>query len=166
MQRAWALGVLMLGLSAGAAHAQPKPQGVTEIFKCRAENGQVTYTNDRRNAEKQKCELVTSQINVAPPLAKPQPQATSRAPSAFPRETPGQSQNARERQREVLERELAAEQNALNQARQALAEQETVRSGDERNYARVLDRLQPYKETIENHEKNIQALQRELANLK
>jgi hypothetical protein len=166
MQRAWALGVLMLGLSAGAAHAQPKPQGVTEIFKCRAEDGQVTYTNDRRNAEKQKCELVTRQINVAPTLTKPPPQSTSRAPSSFPRETPGQSQGARERQREVLERELAAEQNALNQARQALAEQESVRSGDERNYARVLDRLQPYKETIENHEKNIQALQRELANLK
>src|SRR5688572_657485 len=92
MQRAWTLGVLMLGLSAGAAHAQPKPQGVTEIFKCRAENGQVTYTNDRRNAEKQKCELVTRQINVAPPLAKPQPQATSRAPSSFPRETPGRSE--------------------------------------------------------------------------
>ena len=166
MHHAWALGVLMLGLSAGAAHAQQKPQGVTEIFKCRAENGQVTYTNDRRNAEKQKCELVTSQINVAPPFAKPQPQTTSRAPSSFPRETPGQSQGARERQREILERELAAEQKALNQARQALAEQETVRSGDERNYARVLDRLQPYKEAIENHEKNIQALQRELANLK
>ena len=166
MHYAWALGVLMLGLSAGAAHAQPKPQGVTEIFRCRAEDGQVTYTNDRRNAEKQKCELVTRQINVAPTLAKPQPQTTSRAPSSFPRETPGQSQSARERQREVLERELAAEQSALNQARQALAEQETVRSGDERNYARVLDRLQPYKETIENHEKNIQALQRELANLK
>jgi hypothetical protein len=29
----------------------------------------------------------------------------------------------------------------------------------------VLERLQPYKETVENHEKNIQARQRELANL-
>jgi len=164
MHHAWALAVLMLGLVAGAAHAQQKPQSVTEIFKCRAENGQVTYTNDRRQAEKQKCQLVTSQINVAPPLTRPQ--TASRSPSSFPRESPGESQSARERQRDILERELAAEQRALNQARQALAEQESVRTGDERNYARVLDRLQPYKETIENHEKNIQALQRELANLK
>jgi hypothetical protein len=164
MHRAGALAILMLGLSAGAAHAQQKPQGVTEIFKCRAENGQVTYTNDRRQAEKQKCELVTSQINVAPPLTRPQ--TASRPPTSFPRETPGESLNARERQREILERELAAEHKALNQAREALAQQESVRSGDERNYARVLDRLQPYKEAIENHEKNIQALQRELANLK
>ncbi len=164
MHHAWALGVLMLGLSADVAHAQPKPAGITEIFKCRAENGQVTYTNDRRQAEKQKCELVTRQVNVAPPLTRPQTAPSSRA--EFPRETPRESQSARERQREILERELAAEQKALVQARQALAEQESVRSGDERNYARVLDRLQPFKESIENHEKNIQALQRELANLK
>lgn len=144
-------------------NAAAQQQGVTEIFKCRNENGQVTYTNDRRQAERQKCELVTSQINVAPPFQQPQSRAS---PQKFPRETPTQSASARERQREILERELAAEQKALVQARQALAEQESVRAGDERNYARVLDRLQPFKESIENHEKNIQALQRELANLK
>jgi len=159
MHRAWALGVLLLGLPAMNAHAQ---QGVTEIFKCRNEAGQVTYTNDRRQAEKQKCELVTSQINVAPPLSQPQ----ARTPQGFPRETPRQSQSARERQREILERELAAEQQALSQARQALAEQEAVRTGEERNYARVQERLQPFKDTIQSHQKNVQALQRERANLK
>jgi len=157
MQRAWAFGALLAGLSAMNAHAQ---QGVSEIFKCRNEQGQITYTNDRRQAEKQKCELVSSQINVAP----------SRPPAArspgFPRETAAASAGARERQRQVLESELAAEQEALKQAQEALAAQEAVRAGDERNYARVLERLQPYKDTVQNHEKNIQALQRELANLK
>jgi Domain of unknown function (DUF4124) len=157
MHRAWALGVLLLGLPAMNAHAQ---QGVTEIFKCRNEQGQITYTNDRRQAERQKCEQVTSQINVAP--SKP----AAIRPPGFPRETASSSASARDRQREVLERELAAEQQALKQAQQTLAEQEAVRSGDERNYARVLERLQPYKDTVQNHEKNIQALQRELANLK
>jgi hypothetical protein len=156
MHRAWALGILLAGLPAMNAHAQQ--QGVTEIFKCRGQDGQITYTNDRRQAERQKCELVTRQVNVAP----------SRPPGArnFPRETPQASASARARQRQVLEDELAAEQEALRQAQHALAEQETVRSGDERNYARVLERLQPYKDTVQNHEKNIQALQRELANLK
>ena len=158
MRRAWAIGVFALGLSAMNAHAQP----VTEIFKCRSENGQVTYTNDRRQAEKQKCELVTSQINVAPPLTKPPPRASS---SSFPRETARDSQTARERQREILQKELASEEQALSKARQALAEQESVRSGDERNYARVLERLQPYKDSVETHQKNIEALKRELANL-
>jgi len=149
-----------LVLLTGSAFAQ---SGVTEIFKCRNEAGQVTYTNDRRQAERQKCELVTSQINVAPPFTQPQ---AARKQQNFPRETPSQSANARERQREILERELAAERKALDQAKQALAEQEAVRTGEERNYARVLERLQPFKATVENHEKNIQALQRELANLK
>ena len=158
---------MLIGVSAAPAHAQPKPQGVTEIFKCRSETGQVTYTNDRRQAEKQKCELVTSQINVAPPFSRaPQQQARSAGRADFPRETPQQSTSARERQREILEGELASEQKALSQARQELAEQEAVRTGEERNYARVQDRLQPFRDRIENHEKNIQALQRELGNLK
>jgi hypothetical protein len=155
MHRAWAFGILLAGLPAMNAQAQ---QGVTEIFKCRGQDGQVTYTNDRRQAERQKCELVTRQVNVAP--SRP----TAIRPPGFPRETNASS--ARERQREILERELSNEQQALKQAQQALAEQEAVRFGDERNYARVLERLQPYKDTVENHEKNIQALQRELANLK
>ena len=158
----WLLGGALLGLPAMSALAQQ--QGVTEIFKCRNAEGQVTYTNDRRQAEKQKCDLVTSQINVAPP---PRPASAGRVYSgSFPRETPSASAAARERQRQILEQELAAERAQLNQAKQALAEQEAERSGNERNYARVLERLQPFKETVENHEKNIQALQRELANLK
>ena len=157
MHHAWALGIVLLGLSAMTAHAQQ----VTEIFKCRNDQGQVTYTNDRRQAERQKCELVTSQINVAPPLSKPQ----ARVPSSFPRETPRESASARERQREILQKELGSEEQSLVKARQALAEQEAVRSGDERNYARVEERLKPYKDSVETHQKNIEALKRELANL-
>ena len=40
-----------------------------------------------------------------------------------------------------------------------------MRYGDERNYARVLERLQKYKDAVELHEKNIDSLRRELANL-
>ena len=154
MRRAWGIGGFLLIsstiLSAGSAHAQ-----VSEVFKCRNDQGQITYTNDRRQAEKQKCTLVTSQgINVAP------------AGKSFPRETPKDNAKAKLRQREILEKELATEQQALVKARQALAEQQQVRGGDEKNYARVQERLQPFQETIDNHEKNIQALQRELGNLK
>jgi hypothetical protein len=161
MLRLVAFSLVLAGVPAMSALAQAQ-QGVTEIFKCRNESGQVTYTNDRRQAEKQKCELVTSQINVAPPY-RPAP---SRSASNFPRETPTMSAAAKDRQRQILERELASEQRALAAAKQALAEQESVRSGDERNYARVQERLQPFVDTVQNHEKNIQALQRELGNLK
>ena len=43
---------------------------------------------------------------------------------------------------------------------------EAIRTGDERNYQRVLDRLQPYKDKVALHERNIEALKKEIGNLK
>jgi chromosome segregation ATPase len=68
--------------------------------------------------------------------------------------------------RKSLESKLAAEQRALDDARKELAEQEAVRYGDERNYQRVLDRLQPYKERVEHHQEMVDSIQRELSNLR
>lgn len=149
MHRAWALIFMISGTAAA--------QGTSEIFKCIDGTGRPLYTSDKRDTVGKKCEVVSREVNVVP--------SRRASPSSFPRETPTQKSSARERQREILQKELATEQDALSRAREALAQQESVRSGDERNYARVLERLQPYKETVENHEKNIQALQRELANL-
>jgi hypothetical protein len=152
-------------LAAGPARAQ-----VTEIFKCKSPDGRWTYTNDRAEAERQKCEVVTRQVNVAPtpkPTPPPPPTASTRSarPGEFPKESPSDRASARERQKDILEKELATEQTALAKAKEELAAQEAVRSGDERNYARVLERLQPYKDTVDTHEKNVEALRRELNNL-
>jgi hypothetical protein len=119
--------------------------------------GQWTYTNDRRQAEKDKCEQVTTQVNVAPP------QKAAR-PSNFPRESSAERAAGKGRQREILQQELASEQSRAHQGAQALAEQESVRSGDERNYARVEERLKPFQEAVDSHQKNIEALRREIAN--
>src|ERR671937_3258361 len=169
--------VLLMAASilAAPAHAQqPVPTqqqpASTEIFKCKGADGHWTYTNDRREAEKMKCEVVTRQVNVAPapplPQQRPSPSAGRTArPGEFPKESASERAAARERQREILEQELTNEQAALAKAKQDLAAQEGVRSGNERNYARVEERLQPYKDTVETHEKNIEALRRELNNL-
>src|SRR5919198_6600983 len=162
------------GAALRVAYAQqpqpPQQQPVTEIWKCRGADGHWTYTNDRREAEKLKCEVVTRQINVAPAPPLPQQRASPQAgrsarPGEFPKESASERAAARERQREILEQELTNEQAALAKAKQDLAAQEGVRSGNERNYARVEERLQPYKDTVETHEKNIEALRRELNNL-
>ncbi|HUQ76165.1 MAG TPA: DUF4124 domain-containing protein [Burkholderiales bacterium] len=144
-------------LTALSAHAQ-----VTEIFKCKGTDGHWTYTNDRREAERQKCEVVTRQVNVAPAQKAP---PRSAGANGFPRESANDRASAATRQREILEKELATEQASLAKARQDLAAQEAVRMGDERNYARVEERLQPFKDSVETHEKNIEALRRELNNL-
>src|SRR5919109_674238 len=93
--------VLASAAAAGPALAQTQPQPpqqqpVTEIWKCRGADGHWTYTNDRREAEKLKCEVVTRQINVAPaPPAMqqrppPGPAARASRPGDFPRESPSE----------------------------------------------------------------------------
>ena len=39
-------------------------------------------------------------------------------------------------------------------------------NGDEKNFQRVLDRLKPYTEVVERHEKNVEQLRRELASIR
>lgn len=151
--------LVTFALYGSAVHAQR-----TEIYKCVDASGRATYTDDKRGAAGSKCELVTVQINVAPPPA-PKPSPAARPPSSFPKESATDRADAKGRQRGILEKELATEQDLLAKARQALIEQESVRGGDERNFARVLERLQPFKDSVQTHEKNVEALQRELANL-
>jgi len=161
MHRHWAF-LLVGALAALPVHAQNGP--VTEIWKCRSADGRWTYTNDRREAERQKCEVVTRQINIAPPA--PTRSAPAARPGSFPRESAAERERRTANSREILEKELATEEAALAKARADLAAQEEVRFGNERNYARVLERLQPYKDSVETHEKNIEALKRELGNLR
>lgn len=137
---------------------------VTEIYKCVDGGGRPLYTSDKRDTAGKKCELVSREVNVVPAQqAAPKPAAKS--PANFPKESAADRASAKGRQRDILEKELATEQKLLSDAKQKLAEQESVRSGDERNYARVLERLQPYKDSVETHEKNVEALRRELNSL-
>ena len=87
-------------------------------------------------------------------------------PASFPRvdrETQLKRDNDRRR---ILDQELGSEQKLLEQARKELAEQDSVRLGTERNYQRVLDRLEPYKKRVKLHEDNVANLKRELANVR
>ena len=147
--------MIFVGFSANAAAVAAQ---ASEIYKCVDAAGRPLYTSDKRETAGKKCELVSREINVVP--------AQRARPPNFPRESVEERTTRSETRREILERELAAEQRLLDQARTALTQQEATRSGDEKNYARVLERLQPYKDNVELHSKNIEALRRELGNLK
>ena len=147
-----ALILVGLGVFASPAGAQ-----VTEIYKCVDANGRPLYTSDKRDTAGKKCELVSREVNVVP---------AQKPPASFPKESSAARASATARQRQVLESELKTEQDLLAKARQALAEQEAQRSGDERNYARVIERLQPFKDNVDLHEKNVEALQRELSRVR
>lgn len=151
-----------LGLAAGGlAHAQQ----VTEIWKCLDERGRPLYTSDKRETAGKKCELVSREVNVVPAPGGAKPGAKAPPPPGFPKESANDRAAAKAKQRETLEKELAQEQQMLAEAKRKLAEQEAIRTGDEKNYAKVLARLQPYRDAVDVHEKNVEALRRELGNL-
>jgi len=143
---------LLLMLVASAVRA--------EIYECVDQSGNKRFTNIKSEAKGCK------PMNIAPPntVAPPRPSAKGAAPANFP-SVDAQTQKRRDGdRRRILEQELASEQKMLDQAKQELAEQESVRLGSERNYQRVLDRLEPYKKKVKLHEDNIANLKKELAN--
>ncbi len=163
------LGVVALS-AAAAATGQALAQGtqsqagaVETLWNCRDKDGRTILTNQQADTTGKDCRVVQQQRVTVVPGQKPA--AKSGSPQNFPKETASDRLSARDKQRQTLERELAQEESLLADARRKLAEQESVRTGDERNYARVLERLQPYKDAVEVHSKNIEALKRELANL-
>ncbi len=161
MRLFFAVPGICLMLAGGTAQAQ---QEVT-IWSCRDKDGRTHVTNLKADTAGKNCKVVQqSRVQVVPavtPNAKP----GAKPPTSFPKEDANARAAAKARQRDILERELTQEERLLAQARKDLAEQEEVRFGDERNYARVLERLQPYKDKVELHDKNVESLKRELANL-
>lgn len=158
------LAVLALAAT-GQVHAQAAQNqpGVETLWNCKDKDGRTVLTNQQADTAGKECRVVQQQrVTVVPAQKAP---AKSSSPQNFPKETVGDRSTARDKQRNTLERELAQEESMLADAKRKLAEQESVRSGDEKNYARVLERLQPYKDAVEVHTKNIDALKRELANL-
>ncbi|MBL8447537.1 MAG: DUF4124 domain-containing protein [Zoogloeaceae bacterium] len=148
---------VVLGLFAQSAAA--------DIFKCVDDQGRVTYTNSRTSKG---CSTLSRDLPVS---SVPAPSSSSRsAPStdggAFPKVSEDTQRSRDSDRKQILNQELAAEERSLEAAKKALAEQEAVRYGDERNYQKVLDRLQPFKDKVELHQRNVDALKREIGALR
>jgi hypothetical protein len=140
-----------------------------DMFKCVQPNRPTYYTNNKEEVRGKNCTVVTREISVVPagPVA-PAARANKETPSpaGFPRVDPATQRSRDDARRRILEEELSGEEKALSQARAELTQQESIRTGDEKNYQRVLDRLQKYKDEVERHEKNVAALKRELSSVK
>lgn len=136
------------------------------IWSCRDKEGRTHVTNLKEDTTGKNCKVVQqSRVQVVPAASQSAQPAARTPPTSFPREDSQARAAAKSRQREILERELGREETLLGEARKQLSEQESVRYGDERNYAKVLERLQKYKDSVEVHEKNVESLRRELTNL-
>ena len=141
-----------------------QPVAWAETCKYLDGEGRVIYSNTPnsppKGATKVKC--------FEDPSPKPAPAAArdQDTKAKLPRVSEGTQKARDDERRRILERELADETNQLAQAKEQRAAQEAVRTGNERNYQRFLDRVQPYRDAVATHERNIEAISREIANLK
>ena len=145
------------------------PVSANSIYKCIDANGGTLISNTRVDKN---CKPVVTGPDSSIPAPKPRTGSSASGatanptPSGFPK-VQEDTQKARDTDRKrILEQEMAGEQRNLEQAKKELAEQEAIRNGDERNFQKVLDRVQPYKDRVAQHERNIQQIQRELSNLR
>lgn len=145
------IGCIFLTLAGPCGLAQ------SEVYKCPDASGRPTYTNVKRDTVGKNCTLVIKEVSVVPSQAPRAEQPSGVRTSVATRN---------ENRRRILESELQNEEQLLTGAKEKLAEQEGIRTGDERNYARLLERLKPYQETVSQHTRNIEQLRGELGRLR
>jgi hypothetical protein len=137
-----------------------------DIFKCTDSAGHVTYSNVQTKG--------CARLNLDPvstvPSAKSAPKTPT--PSTFPR-VDDSAQKARDNdRRKILEQELAAEKKSLEDARKRLADAEANPQPEDRNVGgtinqgKMQERLQPTRDQIQLHERNLEAIQKEMSNLR
>jgi hypothetical protein len=145
------------------------PLRADTLYKCQTPDGRMTYTNQKDGNKN--CEIISQDKPVSSynaPAAKPK-QPT---PADFPRVN-GDQQKARDTSRRtILDNELANERKNLDAAKKELAEQENLVMPDERlqgggiQGAKRDARVQTYRDKVQLHERNVESLRKEIANLK
>jgi peptidoglycan hydrolase CwlO-like protein len=156
--------LLLLSFVASYTFAQ------SEVFVCVNDNGTREYKN---TGATKGCKRVDLQgISMIPsPYKKPLVQTASMVrPAASPVDFPrvdGNVQKARDNDRlQILSEEMKAEERKLSDLKKVYNSGQPERNGDERNYAKYQDRVAVMKEDVNRTEKNIEALKREIGNLK
>jgi len=143
--------IVLIAIMAGHALAQ------ADVFLCVDENGNKEYKNTGATKGCKKVELPTLNMVPAP---------TTKKSADFPK-VDSTIQKARDAdRRKILQDELKSEQDKLANLKKEYNNGEPERRGDERNYAKYQERTTNMKEELNRFEKNVEALKRELDNLK
>ncbi|MBI4807880.1 MAG: DUF4124 domain-containing protein [Nitrosomonadales bacterium] len=136
-----------------------------EIYKRVDEDGHVTYSSTPIKGGKK------LHLEPLPTMAPPPKQ--NKAAENFPRVNSDTQTRRDDTRRKILEDEFATEQKALEQARLKLQEAKDnpeISKGPNgqtfRNMAKYEEKVNAAQEEVTAHEKNVEALQTELSNLK
>ena len=137
----------------------PLPAQAQGVWLCTQANGVREYRNtgDTRGCRRLELEPL-SQI--------PGPALQAKADPSFPR-IDSQVQKRRDQDRlQILNDEVRAEESKLADLRKQYQNGEPERLGSERNYAKYQERVAMMRDEIARTEKNIEALKREIGQLK
>jgi DNA polymerase III delta prime subunit len=138
------------------------PASAQTIYRCTDANGGMLISNTR--VDKSCKPVVITQDATIPAPKKPAGAAANPTPAGFPK-VQEDAQKARDTDRKrILEQELAGEQRSLDQAQRELTEQQAIRPAE--SASTTLDRVQPYRDRVAQHERNIVAIQKELSGLR
>ena len=152
----------------GAAEAQ------TTVYKCVDAQGRVEFTDTGKKG----CKALdlpgyipapVERRGPAPAAARasnPAPAAATPSPSNFPRVDTSQQRARDDDRRGILTEELRAEEQKLADLRKVFNNGEPERQGNERNYAKYQERVAQMRDDISRTERNIEALRREIANIR
>lgn len=151
-----------------------------QIYRCLDANGRPLYTDTKVG----KCQLIDTGYRSPPAASAPIPAprssggsggsgatsapgpAASSTPSSFPR-VDNIVQRARDdERREILGDELRIEERKLADLRKVFNNGEPERQGNERNYAKYQERVASMREELSRTERNIEALRREIGNIR
>ncbi|WP_426112280.1 DUF4124 domain-containing protein [Massilia sp. PWRC2] len=140
----------------------------TTIYKCVDADGRVEFTDSvRRN-----CKALDLPSSYAAPKARGgggngrTASAPAPVPADFPKVSNVQQKNRDDERRDILNEELRSEEKKLADIRREFNGGEPERQGNERNYAKYQERVALLKDSISRAEKNIDALKREIGNIK
>jgi hypothetical protein len=141
------------------AHAQG------EVYMCVDSAGNREYKNTGPVAHCKRVDL-PGVTTIPSAVTKRTQTASAKSPSDFPR-VDDATQKARDNdRRQILMDEVKSEQQKLAGLRAEYNNGQPERRGDERNYAKYQERTASLKDSIARSEKNLEALNRELNNLK
>ena len=145
------------------------------MYQCIDEGGHKSFSNVKSTTKGTRCTAMDlGPVSAVPPPPQVKPPAKAATPAGFPK-VDNDTQKARDTdRRRILEGELASEQKALDEARRALAEQEETVLPNERmqtktgggiNGGKIEERVAPFRDKVALHERNVEAIKKELAKL-
>ena len=157
--------ILLLCSTALPAFAQ------SDVYLCIDSEGRREYKNTGSTVRCKRVELSgvvtvpsTPAVRQTSTASTPRPVMTS--PTNFPKVNSAEQKARDSDRRQILMDEMKVEEVKLASLKRDYNNGEPERHGDERNYAKYQERTAAMKDDIARTERNIEALKRELGNLK